>query len=72
MAYRCSVCRNFLEPDDRVVGIEHRQPAPSQQDPTASLWGGKRSLVHEGEWRGDSATSREYRRGTLAELTGAR
>jgi hypothetical protein len=72
MTYNCAGCREFMQPEDRVVGVEHAQGTPTQQDPTASHWGGKRSLVHEREWRGDTATAREYRRGTLAELTRAR
>lgn len=70
MAYRCAGCGQFLESDDRVVGVEHRQSVTSQQDPTGSVWGGTRSLVHEAEWTGDTATSREHTRGTVAELTG--
>jgi hypothetical protein len=70
MAYRCGNCGQWLQPDDRVVGVEYRQATPTQQDPSGSVWGGKRSLFHEAEWTGDTPTAREHRRGTVAELTG--
>lgn len=70
MAYQCASCGRLLNSNDRVIGVEYRLATPTQEDSAGSFWGGKRSLVHETEWTGDTSTAREHRRGTVAELTG--